>query len=210
MFNRHSDLPFLPERKEIEKCNKLVYTIQDKKMLNIRALKQALNYESILQELPRVIQFNQEAWLKPYTDMNTKLRKESKIGFEKDFFKLMNNVAFGKTMENVRKHRDIKLVTTDKRRDQLVSEPNYYTTKYFSENLMAIEMKKKLKMIKLIYLSISIRDISKTLLYEFWYDFIKPKYQYKTKLSYMDTDSFVIYIKPKIFTKILLMMLKMV
>ena len=145
MFNRHSDLPFLPERKEIEKCNKLVYTIQDKKMLNIRALKQALNYESILQELPRVIQFNQEAWLKPYTDMNTKLRKESKIGFEKDFFKLMNNVAFGKTMENVRKHRDIKLVTTDKRRDQLVSEPNYYTTKYFSENLMAIEMKKKIK-----------------------------------------------------------------
>ena len=144
MFNRHSDLPFLPERKEIEKCNKLVYTIQDKKMLNIRALKQALNYESILQELPRVIQFNQEAWLKPYTDMNTKLRKELKIDFEKDFFKLMNNVAFGKTMENVRKHRDIKLVTTDKRRDQLVSEPNYYT-KYFSENLMAIEMKKKSK-----------------------------------------------------------------
>ena len=114
-------------------------------MLNIRALKQALNYESILQELPRVIQFNQEAWLKPYTDMNTKLRKELKIDFEKDFFKLMNNVAFGKTMENVRKHRDIKLVTTDKRRDQLVSEPNYYTTKYFSENLMAIEMKKKSK-----------------------------------------------------------------
>ena len=114
-------------------------------MLNIRALKQALNYESILQELPRVIQFNQEAWLKPYTDMNTKLRKELKIDFEKDFFKLMNNVAFGKTMENVRKHRDIKLVTTDKRRDQLVSEPNYYTTKYFSENLMAIEMKKKIK-----------------------------------------------------------------
>ena len=112
-------------------------------MLDIRALKQALNYESILQELPRVIQFNQEAWLKPYTDMNTKLRKELKIDFEKDFFKLMNNVAFGKTMENVRKHRDIKLVTTDKRRDQLVSEPNYYTTKYFSENLMAIEMKKK-------------------------------------------------------------------
>ena len=103
-------------------------------MLNIRALKQALNYESILQELPRVIQFNQEAWLKPYTDMNTKLRKELKIDFEKDFFKLMNNVAFGKTTENVRKHRDIKLVTTDKRRDQLVSEPNYYTTKYFSEN----------------------------------------------------------------------------
>ena len=74
--------------------------------------------------------------------MNTKLRKEAKNDFEKDFFKLMNNAVFRKTMENVRKHRDIKLVTTDKRRNQLVSEPNYHTTKYFSENLIAIEMKK--------------------------------------------------------------------
>ena len=76
-------------------------------------------------------------------DMNTKLRKEAKNDFEKGFFKLMNNAVLGKTMENVRKHRDIKLVTTDKRRNQLASEPNYYTTKYFSENLLAIEMKKK-------------------------------------------------------------------
>ena len=74
--------------------------------------------------------------------MNTKLRTEAKNDFEKDFFKLMNNAVFRKTMENVRKHRDIKLVTTDKRRNQLASEPNYHTTKYFSENLMAIEMKK--------------------------------------------------------------------
>ena len=90
----------------------------------------------------RVIQFNQEAWLKPYIDMNTKLRTEAKNDFEKDFFKLMNNAVFGKTMENVRKHRDIKLVTTDKRRNQLASEPNYDTTKYFLKKLMAIEMKK--------------------------------------------------------------------
>ena len=74
--------------------------------------------------------------------MNTELRKEAKNDFEKDFFKLMNNAVFGKTMENVRKHRDIKLVTTDKRRNQLASEPNYHTTKYFSENLIATEMKK--------------------------------------------------------------------
>ena len=128
--------------------------------------------------------------------MNPKLRKEPKNDFKKDFFKLMNNAVFGKPMENVRKHRDIKLVTTDKRRNQLASEPNYHTTKYFSENLMAIEMKKtKVKMNKPIYLGMSILDISKTLIYVFWYDYIKPKYQGKAKLCYMDTDSFVIRIK---------------
>ena len=114
--------------------------------------------------------------------MNTKLRTEAKNDFEKDFFKLMNNAGFGKTMENVRKHRDIKLVTTDKRRNQLASKPNYHTTKYFSENLIAIEMKKtKVKINKLIYLSMSILDISKTLMYKFWYDYIILKYQDKAK-----------------------------
>ena len=106
---------------------------------HIRALKQALNHGLIFKKVHRVIEFNQEAWLKPYINMNTKLRTEAKNDFEKDFFKLMNNAVFRKTMENVRKHRDIKLVTTDKRRNQLASEPNYHTTKYFSENLMAIE-----------------------------------------------------------------------
>ena len=134
--------------------------------------------------------------------MNTKLRKEAKNDFEKDFFKLMNNAVFRKTVENVRKHRDIKLVTTDKRRNQLASEPNYHTTKYFSENLIAIETEKtKVKMNKPIYLGMSILDISKTLMYEFWYDYIKPKYQDKAKLRYMDSDSFVIYIKTEDFYK---------
>ena len=113
----------------------------------------------------------------------------------KIYFKLMNNTVFGKTMENVRKHRDIKLVTTDKRRNHLASEPNYHTTKNFSENLMAIEMKKKkVKINKLIYLSMSILDISKTLICEFWYDYTKPKYQDRAKLCYVDTDSFFIHI----------------
>ena len=134
--------------------------------------------------------------------MNNELRKEAKNDFEKDFFKLMNNAVFGKTMENVRKHRDIKLVTTDKRRNQLASEPNYHTPKYFSENLVVIEMKKiNVKMNKLIYLGMSILDISKTLTYEFWYDYIKPKYENRAKLCYRDTDNFVIYIKPEGFYK---------
>ena len=129
--------------------------------------------------------------------MNTELRKEAKNEFENNFFKLMNNSVFGKTMENVRNYRDIKLVTTDKRRNQLASEPNYHTPKYFSENVMAIEMKKtKVKMNKPIYLGMSILDISKTLMYEFWYDYIKPKYGDRAKLCYTDTDdSFVIYIE---------------
>ena len=108
----------------------------------------------------------------------------------------MNNAVFGKTMENVRKHIDIKLVTTDKRRNQLVSEPNYHTTKYFSEDLLAIEMKRiKVKMNKPVFLGMWILNIIKTVMYEFWYDYIKPKYWNNAKLCYMDTDSFIIYIK---------------
>ena len=128
--------------------------------------------------------------------MNTNLRTKTKNYFEKDFFKLMNNVLFGKAIENIRKHRDLNLVPTNKRRNQLVSEPNYHTTKWFSEHLLATEMKKiKVKMNKTVYLGLSILEISKTLMYEFWYDYIKPKYQDNAKLCYMDTDSFIIYIK---------------
>ena len=94
-------------------------------------------------------------------------------------------------MEKVRKHRDIQLVTKNKRRNYLMSEPHYHTTKWFSENLLAIEMKKiKVKMNKPVYLGLSILDISKTRMYEFWYDYIKPKYQYNAKLCYIDTDTF--------------------
>ena len=106
----------------------------------------------------------------------------------------MNDAAFGKTMEKVRKHRDIKSVTTDKRRNQLFSEPNYGTTKYFSEFDCNRNEKTKVKMNKPIYLSMSTLDISKTLMYEFWYDYITPKYQDRAKLCYMDTNSFVIHI----------------
>ena len=107
--------------------------------------------------------------------MNTKLRKEAKNDSEKDFFKLMNNSVFGKTMENVRKQRDVKLIITNKKRNQLASEPNYHSTKWFSENLLAITNKS-------VYLGLSILEI-------------KPKYQNNMKLCYMDTESFIIHIK---------------
>ena len=134
--------------------------------------------------------------------MDTELRKLAKDDFEKDLFKLMNNAAFGKTMENIRKHRTIKLVTTDKKRNKLVSEPNYHTMNYISEDLSIIEMNKtKVKMNKPIYLGLSILDISKILMYEFWYDYMKPKYNDNVKLCYMDTDSFVMDIKTNDFYK---------
>ena len=105
-------------------------------------------------------------------------------------------------MENVRKHRDIKLVTTDQRRNQLVSEPKYHTTKWFSENLLAIEMNKtKVKMNRSVYLGLPILEISKTLMYEFWYNYVKPKYNDNVKMCYMDTDNFIMHIKTEDFYK---------
>ena len=134
--------------------------------------------------------------------MSTELRKLAKDDFEKDLFKLMNNTVFGKIMENIRKHRDIELVTTDKKRNKLVSEPNYHTINYISEDLSIIEMNKtKVKMNKPIYLGLSILDISKILMYEFWYDYMKPKYNDDVKLPYMDTDSFIMNIKSNDFYK---------
>ena len=139
--------------------------------------------------------------------MNTELRKEAKNNFEKDFFKLMNNSVFGKTMENVRNHRDIKIVTTNKQRNRLASEPNYHATKYISKDLLIMEMKKvEVKMNKPVYLGQAILDISKALMYKFWYGYIKPKYVDNARLCYKDT--LLLILKLKIFIKIFPMMLK--
>ena len=163
-------------------------------------MKKVLNHGLKLKKIHRGIEFNQKEWLKPYIDMNTKLRKAAKNDFEKDLFKLMNNSVFGKTVENIRKHRDIKLVTTDKKKSKLVSEPNYHTINLISEDLSIIQMKKtKVKMNKPIYLGLSILEISKILMYEFWYAYMKPKYDNNVKLCYMDTDSFIMNIKTNDF-----------
>ena len=134
---------YLKER-NLKKFEKLVANLHDKNeyVFHIRNLKQALNHGLILKKVHRVIKFNQEGCLKPYVEMNTELRQEAKNDFEKDIFKLMNNAIFGKTMENERKHRGIKVVTTEMRRNYLVSEPNYHTKKVFTENVLAVEMKK--------------------------------------------------------------------
>ena len=202
--NIHSDFPFLPERMVINNTKKLVCNLNDKNnyIVHINVLKQALDHGLKLRKVHRIIEFEQESWLKEYIDVITELRKKATNDFEKDFFKLMNNAVFGKTMENVRKHRDIKLVKTDKKRNKLVSEPNFHTMKLVDNNLAIIETKKvKVKMNKPIYLGLSILDISKITMYEFWYDYVKIKYEDKARLCYMDTDSFVVNIKTKDFYK---------
>ena len=183
--------------------------LYDKKeyVVHIRALKQALNHGLILKKVHRVIHFNQEAWLKPYIEMNTNLRTKLKNDFEKEFFKLKNNSVFGKTMENERKHRDIKLATTDKRINRLVSDTNYYTTKWFSQDLLAIQMKKvKMKINKPVYLGFSITEISKTLMCEFRCDYIKPKKMQNYVIWIL--TALLLILKLKMFIKILQMILK--
>ena len=202
--NLHSDLPFLPERMIINNTKKLVCNLNDKKnyIVHVNVLKQALDHGLKLRKVHRIIEFEQEAWLKEYIDVNTELRKKATNDFEKDFFKLMNNAVFGKTKKNAMKHRDIKLVKTDKKRNKLVSEPNFHTMKLIDNNFAIIEMRKvNVNMNKPIYLGLSILDISKITMYEFCYDYVKIKYQDKARLCYIDTDSFVVNIKTKDFYK---------
>ena len=156
-----------------------------------------------MKKVHRVIQYEQSTWLKPYIDLNTRLRIASTSKFEKDFFKLMNNSVFGKTMENVRKHKNIKLITNEKKFKKEVMKPNFKGPSIrFSENLMAVEMgKTHIKMTKPVYLGQAILDLSKMVMYEFHYDYMLPKYGEKVKLCYMDTDSFVYRIETFDFYK---------
>ena len=135
--NLDSDLPFLPERMVVNNTKKLICNLQNKKdyVVHINVLKQALDHGLKLIKVHQVIELDHEAWLKEYINFNTELRKNASNEFEKDFFKLMNNAVLGKTIENVRKHRDIKLVRTDKKINKLVSEPNYHTMKLIDDNL---------------------------------------------------------------------------
>ena len=200
----HSDLPFLPEKMKINKCPKLVcnVTVKENYSIHIIALKQALNHGLKLIRVHSVIIFRQEAWLKPYIDLNTELRKNAKNEFEKDFYKLKINSIYGKTVQNDRKHRDIKLVTTEAKRNKLASEPNYHSTKCISKHLLVMEMKKtEVKINKPMYLGQVVLDLSKTLMFDFWYDYLKPMYCDKIRLCYTDTDSFIMHIKTDDFYK---------
>ena len=153
-------------------------------------------------KIHRVMQFKQSAWMKEYIDFNTRLRTVAKNNFEKDFYKLMNNSVFGKTMENIRKHRDIKLVNNKDYLKQ-VMKPNFKGGVLMGADLMSCQMGKvKVKVNKLVYLGQAILDLSKTIMHEFHYDYMKRKYnESDLKLLYMDTDSLVYNIKTEDFYK---------
>ena len=162
-------------------------------VIHIRALEQALKHGLVLERIHRAIEFKQSAWMKEYIDFNTKLRTAAANDFEKDFDKLMNNVVFGKTMENIRKHRNIKLVTNREAYLKAVMKPNFKSGVRFGPNLMGCELGKiKAVMNKPVYLGQAILDLSKIVMYEFHYDYVKRKYNDdKLTLCYMDTDSLI-------------------
>ena len=199
LHNPHNDLQFMCERMEINGVEKLVPNLRDKKsyVIHIQALNQALQHRLRLDRIHQVIEFNQSPWLKTYIDFNTQLRPAVTNDFEKDFFELMNNSVFGKTMENIRKHRNIKLVTTEEKYLCMVMKPNFKSGVLFGENLMGCEMGKiKVVMNKPVYLGQAILDLSKIIMYEVHYDYMVPKYGLeKLKLCYINTDSLVYEIK---------------
>ncbi|XP_057310650.1 uncharacterized protein LOC130648613 [Hydractinia symbiolongicarpus] len=179
LHDTHNDLPFMPERKVINGVEKLTPCLSDKKnyVIHIRALDQALKHGLILEKVHRVLRFDQSAWLKPYIDFNTDLRTKSTNDFEKDFFKLINNSVFGKTMENQRKQKDIRLATKKEQYEKLVMKPNFKGAICFSETLSGIAMSKiKIKLNKPIYLGPAILHLSKMVMYEFHYDYMRPRY----------------------------------
>ena len=213
LHDSHNDLPFMCERMKINRVEKLIPNLFDRRkyVIHIRALDQALKHGLILKKIHRAIEFDQSDWMKSYIDFNTQLRTQARNDFEKDLYKLMNNVVFGKTMESVRKHRNIKFGTNEESYLRTVMKPNFKSEVRFGENLMGCELGKvKVIMKKLVFLGQAILDLSKIIMYEFHYDYMKRKYgsggQWSQvahgenlKLCYMDTDSFIYNIKTEDF-----------
>ena len=205
LHDLHNDYPFCPEKVEcknkVEKLipnlrNKIKYVIHYKNL--IQCLKAGMN----LKKIHRGIKFIESEWMKPYIEKNTNLRTKAKNNIEKDFYKLMNNSVFGKTMENIRNRVDVKLVNTEEKFKKLVAKPNFRSRKIFSENLISVHMKKtSLTMNKPVYLGMCILDLSKTIMFDFHYNYIKPKYGDKAKLLFTDTDSLMYEIQTEDFYK---------
>ena len=205
LHDLNNDYPLCPERVECDHgVKKLIPNLRHKNnyVIHYKNLIQCLRLGMKLKKIHKGIKFTEAAFLKPYIDKNTRLRTQAKNNFEKDFFKLMNNSVFGKTMENIRNRVNVKLVDSEEQFKKLAAKPNYNSRKIFNENLISVHMKKtSLTMNKPVYLGMCILDLSKIIMYDFHYKYIKPKYGSKAKLLFTDTDSFLYEIQTEDFYK---------
>ena len=205
LHDLHNDYPLCPEGVKCKNnVEKLIPNLRDKKkyVIHYKSLIQCLRLGMKLKRIYRGIKFKESAWMKPYIDMNTELRAKAKNNFEKDHYKLMNNSVFGKTMENIRNRVNVKLVNNEEKARKLIAKPNYKSSKIFSENLISVHMKKtSLVMNKPVYLGACILDLSKPIMYDFHYNYIKPMYGDKAKLLFTDTDSLMYEIETENFYK---------
>ena len=202
LHDYHNDLPFMCAKMKINGVEKLFPNLYYKRkyIIHINVLKQAIDHGLVLERIHRCIEFKQSAWMREYIVLNTRLRTAAKNYFEKDFYKLMNNSVFGKTMENIRKHRNIKLVNNEEEYLKNVMKPNFKSGTLPGPDQMSCEMGKiRAVRSKPVYLGQAILDLSKTIMYEFHYDYMIPKYGDRLKLCYMDTDSMIYSIKTEDF-----------
>ncbi|RLU24774.1 hypothetical protein DMN91_002864 [Ooceraea biroi] len=199
LHDAHSDLPFCPTREtpSDKRQEKLLVTLCDKEryVIHYRTLQQCTRHGLRVKTIHRVLEFAQSPWLRDYIELNTRFRTVAKNDFEKNLYKLMNNVVFGKTMENVRNRADVKLVTRWDGRygaEALIARPNFHSRAVFGENLLAVELRRlKATFNRPIYVGMCILDISKTRLYEFHYEYMAPLYGEKCRIMYTDTDSLI-------------------
>ena len=212
LHDLHNDYPLAAEKVKVNKdmlsnycqeiadkfkvstglVHKLIPTLSNKEkyVLHYRNLQLYTDLGLKITKIHRVLKFNQSPWLKQYIDFNTQKRTNAKNAFEKDFFKLMNNSVFGKTMENIRKRVDVRLVTDENKLLKMAAKPTYVSSKIFNKNLVAVhKIKETLTLNRPAYVGMCILDLSKTLMYDFHYNYIKQKYGSKAKLLFTDTDS---------------------
>ena len=198
LHNLHKDLPLAPEHFQY----KLSTTLNNKinYVVHYKNLEFYLKHGLVLKKVHRILAFTEAPYLKEYINHNTKLRQKGKNDFEKDFFKLMNNACFGKTMENVRKRASIEIITSDEQRQKIIKKHNFRSEIIFSENFSVARMaKSKINLDKPIYIGFAVLELSKLLMYEFHYEYMKPKYDKNIDLCYMDTDSFIYDIRTEDF-----------
>ena len=202
LHDLHNDYPLAPERLMINKVEKLIPNLNDKKhyIIHTDSLKQYLSLGLKITHIHRGIKFEESDWMKQYIDLNTNLRAKAKNEFEKEFFKLMNNSVYGKTIESLRKRVNISLINSKKKAKKLIAKPNFKKYTIFSENFCAIEMgKTQIYFNKPVYLGMCILDLSKTLMYDFHYNYIQSKYDERAKLLFTDTDSLAYEIQTEDF-----------